>query len=82
MKAWILEFGGLFSKIAETFENCGIDGETLLCVTEEDIKETCGKGLASKKIWVEIKRLMQRFAGMNFWQKTFFIATYLGYLNN
>ena len=72
VKAWILQFGGLFSKMAETFETCGIDGETLLFLTEEDIKETCGKGLAVRKIWVEIKRLMQRFAGMNFLQKTFF----------
>ena len=38
-----------------------IDGETLLLLTLEDLEETLGKGLGTKRIWKEISRLQRSY---------------------
>jgi len=57
VKTWITTFGDNFTTIAQQFAECQVDGVTLCEITCEDLQETCGKGLLTRRLWIEIKKL-------------------------
>lgn len=60
VKTWVASVGEIFKEAADEFENCLVDGDCLMEVTFDDLKETIGGGLSTRKLFVEIKKLKIR----------------------
>jgi len=60
VEKWILSFGESFASTAKTFGECAVDGAVLLTLTFDDLESTIGKGLKTRKIWLEIKRIQDQ----------------------
>lgn len=56
---WVGSIGASFDYAASQFSDAEIDGPTLFDLTLEDIQETLGKGLKTKKIWMEVQKLVE-----------------------
>merc|ERR1711953_1162555 len=57
VKAWVASLGETFVPMAQAFEDCCVSGEVLQEVTFDDLKCTIGGGLATRKLFVELKKL-------------------------
>jgi len=56
--AWVNTFGSRYEVEAAKFEDCGITGEDLFSLTHEDLSETLGPGMKSRKVWVGLQNLI------------------------
>merc|ERR1712146_196309 len=57
--AWVRSVGPAFEDAAKESEGCGITGAIMFYLSVQDLEATLGKGLKTKKLWNEIRALVE-----------------------